>query len=271
VTPEELAALCAGALPDERLDAEDLRTCCFAGRGEVIGDENCAAAFAIKSFPDFDVKVGWLLLLVVAPEHRRSGRGRQLVDAVVERCRIEGATELHTGNCAPRYVWPGVDLASTAALAFFQQLGFEAYDHGLNMLLPTSFRAPAPAAVTIERETGEGCAAFARREFPHWEDEVSRGVERGTTFAARDADGATIAFACHSVNRHTWIGPMATDPDRRQAGTGHALLGALAEDIEARFGVDHAEIAWVAPVPFYAKAGATAHRAFRMHRLRLRD
>jgi hypothetical protein len=61
---------------------------------------------------------------------------------------------------------------------------------------------------------------------------------------------------------------MATDPQRRQAGTGHALLGVLAEDIEARHGVTHAEISWVAPIPFYAKAGATAHRAFRMHRYR---
>ena len=60
---------------------------------------------------------------------------------------------------------------------------------------------------------------------------------------------------------------MATDPNMRHAGTGHALLGALAEDIEARYGVDTAEIAWVAPVPFYAKAGAVAHRAFRVHKL----
>ena len=71
------------------------------------------------------------------------------------------------------------------------------------------------------------------------------------------------------MNRHTWIGPMATDPQRRQAGTGHALLGALAADIADRFGATHAEISWVAPIPFYAKAGAVAHRAFRMHRFKL--
>jgi hypothetical protein len=62
---------------------------------------------------------------------------------------------------------------------------------------------------------------------------------------------------------------MATDPRRRLAGTGHALLGALAADIGTRFGATHAEISWVAPIPFYAKAGAVAHRAFRIHRLKL--
>jgi GNAT superfamily N-acetyltransferase len=266
-TPEELAALCARAMPDERLSVTDLTTCCFGDGTEVVGDADGAIAWTRK---DFDgVGIAWILLLAVTPERRREGVARQLVDHVVTRCRDAGVREIHTGNCAPRYVWPGVDLSQTAALACFQELGFEAYDHGLNMLLPTSFRSPPPTGVTVVREEGEGSLDLARREFPSWEDEIARGIERGTTFAARDAAGATIAFGAHSVNRDTWIGPMATDPNRRQGGTGHAILAALAEDIGTSFGVAEAEIAWVAPVPFYAKAGAVAHRAFRVHRRRL--
>jgi len=272
-TPAALARLCAAALPPEGLTPTDLEACCFGSGARVIthpdGAEAGAAVYVVRDFPEHGIKVGWLLLVAVAPAVQRRGAGRALVAQVLDACRAEGALELHTGNAAPRYVWPGVDLSNTAALSFFQTLGFEPYDHALNMLLPVSFRAPAPPGVAIERETGDGAAAFARRDFPHWEDEVARGIETGSTFVARDAsDGATIAFACHSVNRHTWIGPMATDPARRQAGTGHALLGALAADIEARHGVEHAEISWVAPIPFYAKAGATAHRAFRIHRYR---
>ncbi len=267
MTPEQLAALCAAALPGEGLTTDDIATCCLGPGSEVIGDEHGAVAFVIRDFPDYQLKVAWLLLLAVAPDEQRRGRGRALVAQVVDRCRADGVRELHTGNAAPRYVWPGVDLANTAALAFFQVLGFEAYDHGLNMLLPTSFRAPVPSGITIERETGNGATALAGQQFPNWEDEVARGVERGTTFAARDVGGATIAFACHSVNRHAWIGPMATDATRRHAGTGHALLGTLAADIAARYGVEAAEISWVAPVPFYAKAGAVAYRAFRTHKL----
>ena len=272
--PADLARLCATALPHEDLTADDLERCCFGPGARVVthpeGAAVAAAAYVVRDFPDHGLKVAWLLLVAVTPERQRTGAGRSVVDRVLDECRREGVLELHTGNAAPRYVWPGVDLSNTAALAFFQSLGFEAYDHGLNMSLPTTFRAPCPSGITIERESGAAAADLARRQFPHWEDEVARGVEQGGTFVARDAsDGTTVAFACHSVNRHTWIGPMATDPQRRQAGTGHALLGALAADIHDRFGATHAEISWVAPIPFYAKAGAVAHRAFRMHRLKL--
>jgi len=267
LTPDELAALCASALPSEGLTAADLETCCFGPGAEVLGDGDGAIAWLRRDFGG--VGVAWILLAAVPPERRRRGVGRALVDEVATRCRAAGVREIHTGNAAPRYVWPGVDLAQTAALAFFQDLGFEAYDHGLNMALSTTYRAAPPPGITVERETGDGAIELARREFPNWEDEITRGIERGTTFAARDASGETIAFGAHSVNRHTWIGPMATDPHRRHGGTGHAILAALAEDIATSFGVPVAEIAWVAPVPFYAKAGAVAHRAFRVHRLRI--
>lgn len=265
--PDQLAALCDRAMPREQLTADDLAACCYGPESEVVGVDDAAITSLVRDFGG--VKVGWITLLAVAPERQRTGLGRALVEQLVDRGRDEGLTELHTGNLAPRYVWPGVDLSNTAALAFFQELGFEAYDHGLNMLLPTTYRAAPPKGVIVERETGDGAIGLARREFPQWEDEVARGIGGGTTFAARDAEGETIAFGAHSVNRHTWIGPMATDPARRQGGTGHAVLAALAADVGERFGVDHAEISWVAPVPFYAKAGAVAHRAFRMHRLRL--
>ena len=63
---------------------------------------------------------------------------------------------------------------------------------------------------------------------------------------------------------------MATDPQRRQAGTGHALLGALAADIDDRLRRDPTPRSPGSPRSrFYAKAGAVAHRAFRMHRLKL--
>ncbi len=265
--PLRLAALCDRAMPDEGLTAADLDECCYGTDANVQGDDDAAITWVVRDASG--VKIAWITLIAVTPTRRRTGLARALVDDVVEQCRAAGVSEIHTGNLAPRYVWPGVDLSNTAALACFQALGFEPYDHGLNMLLPTSFRADPPPGIVVEREGGTGAVDLARREFPHWEDEIVRGIERGTTFAARDSAGETLAFGAHSVNRRTWIGPMATDPARRHGGTGHAILGALAQDIAERDEAQSAEIAWVAPIPFYAKAGAVAHRAFRVHRLRL--
>jgi len=56
---------------------------------------------------------------------------------------------------------------------------------------------------------------------------------------------------------------MGTDPVRQHGGVGAALLGQLCRDLQiAEY--DRAEIAWVGPVGFYAKAaGATVSRSFR--------
>jgi len=264
-SPPELAALVHTALPAERLAATELEVCCYGPDSDVIGTAEAAAAFTVKQFDDF--AIAWLLLVAVHPYRRRQGRARSLLAEVAQRARQRGARELHLGNCAPRYVWPGVDFRFTDALALFEAERFEPYGAECNMTLPTGFRAPPPAGVVIEREEGDGAVELARRRFPHWVDETTRAVEGGTSFAAR-AQGETLGFACHSVNRRGWVGPMATDPRRQRAGVGRALLGALCADLEVR-GHGDAEIAWVGPVAFYAKCGAHVSRVFRVAKLTL--
>ena len=56
---------------------------------------------------------------------------------------------------------------------------------------------------------------------------------------------------------------MGTDPTRQHGGVGAALLGQLCRDLQAAE-FSSAEIAWVGPVSFYAKAaGAKVSRVFR--------
>lgn len=263
--PDRLARLVGAALPEEELTAADLEMCCYGPDTVILGDECAAAALALKRFGD--VSAAWLILIAVDPDCRREGRGRALVQACAEGARSNGALDLHLGNAIPRCVWPGVDYRFTAALALFEATGFEPYGAECNMTIGTGFRADAPAGVVVEREDGDGASALAARRFPVWVDEVERGAVAGTCFAAR-TDGDTIGFACHSVNRHGWIGPMATDPDRRRGGIGRALLGALCADLADR-GLDEAEIAWVGPIGFYAKTGARVSRVFRTAKLTL--
>jgi predicted N-acetyltransferase YhbS len=135
------------------------------------------------------------------------------------------------------------------------------------MTIPATYRADPPAGVIIVREDGNGAIELAMQRFPHWVDEVSRAIDRGGCFVAR-AEGDTIGFACHSVNRRGWIGPMATDPERQRGGVGNALLSGACADLEAQ-GFTAGEISWVGPIGFYAKAGATVSRVFRNARLTL--
>jgi GNAT superfamily N-acetyltransferase len=261
----ELAALVSAALPEEGLTAADLETCCFGPDTEILGERSAAAALNVGRVGD--TAVAWLLLLAVHPDRQRKHRGRILLDATANRAREHGAVELHLGNAFPRYVWPGVDFRFTAALALFEAAGFEPGDTAFNMAIATRFRADPPVGVTIEREASGAAVELASRDYPHWVDETGRAVARGTCFAAR-ADGETLGFACHSVTRAGWIGPMATRPRRQHGGVGRALLGAVCADLEEN-GHAEADIAWVGPLGFYAKCGARVSRVFRTAKLTL--
>jgi GNAT superfamily N-acetyltransferase len=265
LAPDGLAQLVSAALPDEGLTATDLDACCFGPDTEILGDDDAAAVLTVKG--SGGLAAAWLVLLAVHPDHRREGRGRALVNESATRARAAGAVDLHLGTAIPRYVWPGVDFRFTAALALFETTGFEPYGAACNMAIPTSFRADSPREVFVEREGGDGAAALASRSFPHWLDEVERARAAGTCSAAR-AGGETIGFACHSVNRAGWIGPMATDPERQRGGVGRALLGAVCASLAAT-GHAEADIAWVGPIGFYAKAGAAVSRVFRNAKLTL--
>jgi len=267
VTPNaaELAVLVDAALPDEGLTAADLETCCFGPDTEILGERSAAAAVKVERVGD--TAMAWLLLLAVHPDRQRKHRGRSLLDAAANRAREGGAVELHVGNAFPRYVWPGVDFGFTAALALIEAAGFEPTGAACNMAIATRFRADPPPGATIEREAGTGAVDLATHSYPQWVDETGRAVEQGTGFAAR-ADGETVGFACHSVNRAGWIGPMATDPDRQHGGVGQALLGAVCADLHDR-GYREGDIAWVGPVGFYAKCGARVSRVFRTAKLTL--
>ena len=265
LAPDGLARLVTAALPDEGLTAADLETCCYGPDTEILGDTDAAAVLIVKG--SGRLAAAWLVLLVVHPDQQRRGRGRSLVGETVARARAAGAADMHLGTAIPRYVWPGVDFRFTAALALFEATGFEPYGAACNMAIPTSFRAGSPAGIVVEREHGDGAAGLASRCFPHWLDEVERAAAVGTCYAAR-AGGDTIGFACHSVNRAGWIGPMATDPERQRAGVGRSLLGAACASLSAA-GHTEADIAWVGPVGFYAKAGAVVSRVFRNAKLTL--
>jgi GNAT superfamily N-acetyltransferase len=266
VTPDELAGLCAAAMPEERLTRDELAYLCFGEDDACIGDARGAATFRLQDLSG--QRVAWLTLVVVAPEAQRRGIGKQLVGTVADQAASRGSKVLMLANAIPRYVWPGVDVANTRAGMLVESLGFEFDSVAINMDIDTAFRAETPTGTVVERETGDAACAFAARAYPHFVPELAAAVAKGTAFVARDAAGETIAFGCHSVNRIGWIGPLGTDPATQHRGVGTAIMSALCADLEAR-GIATGEIAWVSNLRFYGKCGARVSRVFQGGRLRL--
>ena len=268
---DELAALVAAALPDEELSADELLACCWEdpAPGVVLATADGTGAVSATAGQH---GVGFIKLLAVHPAARRRGTGRTLLGAAHEWLQRDHAcTAIVAGAAAPFYLWPGVDVAHTEMLCLLEGAGYHVTGAGVNMRCATSYRAQPPPGVIVHRALEDDVVASAlelvRREWPWWEAEVQRAIEHGCCHVALategDDTGAAIGFACHSVNRAGWIGPMGTDPKHQHGRVGSALLAQLCRDLMIA-DIREAEIAWVGPVSFYAKAaGATVSRSFR--------
>ena len=269
----DLAALAELALPAERFTADELLAVCWDGEGSdastVLGipDGSGAVAVASRSVRGRDRPTAVVTCLAVEPAAQGEGRGRALLAAAHEWARAEGAVSVAAAGLAPFYLWPGIDVRFTRALCLAEAAGYRPTGAALNLSCPTTFRTAPPAGVRVERVLEDAAAdavlALCRRAYPDWEAEAARGIEHGAGHAAVDtATGGTVGFACHSVNRAGWVGPIGVEQQRQGGGVGAALLSALCTDLRAAGHAD-AEIAWIGPIGFYARtAGASVSRTF---------
>jgi len=263
-----LTEVVAAALPGERLTADELAACCFEDPGVVLASPDGDGVVAAVRRPLGATSLVFVKLVAVRPGAQRAGLGRRLLAAVEAWAFDGGAAGVHLAGSAPAYLWPGVDASWVGMLCLAEAAGYEPVGAELNMGLPTTYRSDLPAGVEVRRVLEDADVAavvgLVAGEWPHWLPELDRAIEQGGCLAAWRG-GEVVAFGCHSVNRAGWIGPMGTVPAAGRGGIGHALLGLLCRDLMIA-GHERAEIAWVGPVRFYAKAGAEVSRVFRTYR-----
>lgn len=268
----DLFGLVDRAMPGERLTPDELLAGCFDDAGTVLALGDGSGSVSAVTRMSGDSTVGWVKLLAVEPDARRHGHGRALLAAAESWAFDLGATEIQLAGSAPFYFWPGVPGDALEMLCLAEAGRYDAIGGELNMSIPTTYRAPVPEGMVIHRVVDDpdvdSVVEFTKARWPWWLPELHRGIEQGgCQIAIDDHDRAVLGFACHSVNRAAWIGPMGTEPERRGRGVGNALLGALCTDLMTA-NLRDAEISWVGPIRFYAKAGARVSRMFRLYRKR---
>ena len=92
-----------------------------------------------------------------------------------------GATEIRVGAEAPFYLWPGVPVEATAALALLETSGYD--DAGAVLDMVVLHRPPRRCRRRASRcgwsTTARAVAALVDREWPWWRDEVDRAIDAG--------------------------------------------------------------------------------------------
>lgn len=260
-----IAALCARSLSDAPV-IDELERTLFAPEqpATVFGDPDVGLVATVAGLGG-SADQGYVRLVVVAPEHRGRGLGRELLSAAEAGLRGQGLQSVTIAEDAPFYLWPGVEACETALLCLLERRKYARTGANFNMDLDLTAIPPDPGGWTVASGEARGeLSDWAQRHWEWWRVELLRALDRDTLVITRDADG--IAAVCaYDVNRTGWVGPVAVRPELMGRGVGvPALLGAL-HRMRAG-GQTRVEIGWVGPVVPYARVGATVGRVFFTHR-----
>ena len=255
-----IAALCCASSTDQ-LTAAEIQASLFdpARPASVRGDPERGVVASVVRGGRAHIR-----LLVVHPSFRRQGLGAALLAAA--EGDLAGHGPIVVGADAPDYLLPGADTTETGLLTLLESRGYRRVDTNFNMRVRLQDIGPPPDSVVEGRpEDDAELRSWLEGYYPNWVEEACRGLAQGTLVLSRDEDGIS-GFCAWDVNRGGWLGPMAVRPAGRQRGTGTPLLIAALHRMRAG-GRDEADIAWVGPLAFYAKAvGAAVSRVFFVYR-----
>lgn len=266
-----IAALCERSLADPPA-ADELERTLFAPEqpATVRGDPGIGLIATVEGHAATGgTGQGFVRIIVVAPEHRGGGLGRELLALAEADVQAAGLGSLTIGADAPFYLWPGVESRETALLCLLERAKYQRTETNFNMDLDLVALPPDPGgwteATAAERDE---INQWSEHHWAWWTMELLRATDRGTLVISRDRDGIS-AVCAYDVNRAGWVGPVAVRPDLMGRGVGVApLLGALHRMRAA--GRTRVEIGWVGPIVPYARVGATVGRVFFVHRKELR-
>ncbi len=218
----------------------------------------------------------YVQLFGVAPPFRRQGIGSQLLGEVEARALARGIQRVQVAGVSGGYFYPGVPVDATPALCLLERRGYRTdrtsrVDMDVDLTaadLDTRDAVEALGAQGISvRRVASGevpqVVHFAEQYFSRtWGLEAAAADGEEPTLYAAWYQGEVVSFAVYDALGHARFGPTGTRPDMRQRGIGGVLLKRCMEAMRDR-GDRHAQIIWVGPIGFYARAvGANVSRAY---------
>lgn len=222
-------------------------------------------------------RIGYLKLMAVAADNRKSGLARQMYERLESMFRKADATKVRIFDVPLNYFQPGIDPRYTEALCFAWRMGFERFDDTTNLIADLEQRdwdasgkeqKLADEGIEIRRACDEDrveLLQFIEDEFALWRHEVAMAYRRDpvAVHIAKINDKIRGFSAYNGNNVGTgWFGPMGTSSAARGKGIGEVLLKRCLRDLKEE-GNKKAIIPWVGPIPFYAHhAGARVDRVF---------
>ncbi len=222
-------------------------------------------------------RTGYIKLMVTHKEHRRKGLGKKLFLEIESRLRKRQVSRMRVYDVPYNYYMPGIDPRYTAALSFFETMGFSRFADTSNMIVDLEnqdFSTQEAEKILVEKsitiiraDYGDmsDIFLFIDEHFPLWRTEISNAYNSlPVSLHIARQDGQLKAFSGHNGNNFGtgWFGPMGTHPDLRGMGIGGILLKRCLQDMKD-WGLKTSVIPWVGPIRFYSYyANARVDRVF---------
>jgi len=226
---------------------------------------------------------GYIKLLAVAPDVRRQGIARQLVQTLEDKLRGFGVAAIRVGETAPNYLFPGIDDRYTEAIHLFESLGYVNVGQAHNLrskLTGKDFSSVeieadlASKGIEIRRGTVEDMEVIDEliaKYWLAWRAEIATALANDPiSIHLAIKEKQVVGFSVYDSNNlgTGWFGPMGTRPEFQGLGIGKALMLRCLHDIQTQ-GHPSAIIAWVSPTRLYEKhAGSVLDRTFHRYEKR---
>lgn len=263
------------------------------GQFAVVNGEHVGFVLASVFDGDEDVAphdLGWMDVLIVAPEFQQRGVGTQLLNSAEEWLRAHGRTRIRVGGGLRPFA-PGVP--GELGTDFLRAHGFEARDenpivqdfgHDLqHYVSPKSLHALNVVCRPANEKEVDALRKFLAREFPgRWLYEFEQHLRDGARIAdyfvlesERGIDACCLITLPDSLRPvehfyplplpRPWgqAGSIGVSADRRNAGYGSALLDTGLRYLRDK-GVRGCIIDWTHHVGYYERFGFRPHRKYEM-------